>query len=144
MQWKHVYKKNTWKIGNFRLAIFFFFIKICVRRLFLKDLKSLHYFFLTRFWWGGKTSIKKTLGKFSNILPYLILFGLFAIFCFLHQKRVRRHLKKIKKLALFFFKRFWCGGNMYKKKTKLGMPYWKLFGLKIFFRYTSKACKTSF
>ena len=100
VQWKDVYKRNIWKIFKYQ-ALFetfrtYFLHQKRVRRLLIKNFKSLYFpvihqkrvrrlffsFFFkklalflkkTRFWCGWKTSIKK---QFSNIRPYLRLFGL--------------------------------------------------------------------
>ena len=70
-----------------------------VRRLLKKNKKLALFFYKTRFWCGGKTSIKKNTWK---IFQYEALSETFrTIFFYFLQKRVRRLLKKIKKLAFF-------------------------------------------
>ena len=91
---------------------------------------------------------KKKMENFPVFCP-IWNFSDLQYFSVIHQKRVRHLYNFLWKICIIFKKRcFWCSGKMFIKKT-LGnfssiMPYLKLFGLAIFFHYSSKACKTSF
>ena len=143
MQWEDVYKKKMENfpvfcpIWNFSDLQYFSVIhQKRVRHLYNFLWKICIIFKKRCFWCSGKMFIKKTLGNFSSIMPYLKLFGL-AIFFHYSSKACKTsfYLFFLKKLAPFFFKRrFWCSGKTFIKKIieKFSriMPYLKLLFIK--------------